>query len=559
MQAVPNHLRKPREKDFPYFRRLWNYIVLALMSASFVPLILIGGGMYYYSASLLKEKMLESLSMEVVKHQEAIDQFLAERTMDLNLLSKNLSLADLIKPGALKQVFRSLREELPCFQDLGIIDDQGRHLAYIGPFDLISKNYKDTFWFKAVMEREVYISDVFSGFRHVPHFIIAVKQVSGEGVWIMRATVDAAYFDAFVSKITDKRSGEAFLVNRKGIFQTSPRKAGKLMEQSEFKDLESFEGIKLEERKGQIRVMIWLHKVPWLSVVQMDRGEILKLLHRVRNLGIFVFVLGAILIAFTVLLTTNHLVERLEIKRKSIRFLDKQLRHTSKMASSMQLSSGFSLEIKDILANIDIAARWIQDLTEKDLTQQKNLEEIRESLEQIKSEALRSRKSIEKILSVSRTAAPIITDININSLLDDIIELFDRELRFNNIKTILDYYYDPPSIRSDPSQVSQVFLNLIVNAVSAVRQNGMIMVKTRISKDHIKVAITDDGPGIPEENIEKIFDPFFTTKPDGMGLGLPICRNILEKLGGTIVIRSKPGEETSVIVELPFQFKPSGV
>ena len=559
MQAVPNHLRKPREKDFPYFRRLWNYIVLALMSASFVPLILIGGGMYYYSASLLKEKMLESLSMEVVKHQEAIDQFLAERTMDLNLLSKNLSLTDLIKPGALKQVFRSLGEELPCFQDLGIIDDQGRHLAYIGPFDLISKNYKDTFWFKAVMEREVYISDVFSGFRQVPHFIIAVKQATGEGVWIMRATVDAAYFDAFVSKITDKRSGEAFLVNRKGIFQTSPRKTGKLMEQSEFKDLESFEGIKLEERKGQIRVMIWLNKVPWLSVVQMDRGEILKLLHRVRNLGIFVFILGTILIVFTVLLTTNHLVERLEIKRKSIRFLDKQLRHTSKMASSMQLSSGFSLEIKDILANIDITARWIQDLTEKDLTQQKNLEEIRESLEQIKSEALRSRKSIEKILSVTRTAAPIITDININSLLHDILDLFDRELRFNNIKIILDYCYDPPPIRSDPSQVSQVFLNLIVNAISAVRQNGMIMVKTRFSKDHIKVAITDDGPGIPEENIEKIFDPFFTTKPDGLGLGLPICRNILEKLGGTIVISSKPGEETSVIVELPFQFKPSGV
>ncbi len=549
MSDVPASFSKTKEKDYPYFRGVWNRVVVALTAASFIPLILIGGGMYYYATSALKEKTLTTLRMQVINHKDAIDQFLAERTMDLKVVSANLGLDSLITPDVLEGVFLSLRsaEGRSCFTDLGIIDDQGRHLAYVGPYDLISKNYKDAPWFKAVMESDVYISDVFLGFRRVPHFIIAVKQADNERAWIIRATVDTVYFDGITSQSPGKRSGDAFLINRNGVFQTNPRMGGQLMGQSEFTGLEPFEGVKLEEREGQIHATAWLKKVPWLCVAKIDQNEIFDALHRVRNTGIFVFILGAILILLTVLLITNQLVSSLETKRRNIRFLDQQLRRTSYMASSMELSYGFFREIKDNLANIDVATTWIHDLTRVD--------EIEKSLDQIKSEVLRSRKSIDKFLRFIRPGHPVITEVNINKILDDLLEFLGSELHLKNIKVKRDYQDHLPIIRSDNSKLRQVFQNIVLNAVSAVEKDGEISLKTRAEKNGVIVTVADDGPGIPEENIDQVFDPLFTTKPEGTGLGLSICLNITQKLGGSISVRSKPKRGASFIIQLPFQIK----
>ena len=548
-----------QEKDFPYFRRLWNSIVVALLGAAFIPLMLIGGGMYYFASSALKQKTLESLRVEVFNHKKSVDRVLAERTLDLRQLTGTRDLASLTRPGALEAVFRILQaaEEKPWLTDLGIIDDRGRHLAYAGPYDLISKNYKNAPWFRAVMAQGVYISDVFSGFRKVPHFIIAVKQRVNGRAWIIRATVDAAYFDSLVAEVTVKTGGNAFLINSDGIFQANPGEAGQLMGQSGLNVPQYFEGIKLEEYQGQFTAMGWLDKVPWLSVIKMDRGEILRLLHRVRNIGIFVFLLGGIIIVLTVLLTTNQLVQRLETKRKQIRFLDQQLQHTSRMASSMQLSSGFFVEIKDLLVNMDMAAQLAQDLVAKDPTRTENLTEIRDSLNQIQSESRDGLKWIDRILTLTRPAAPVIVGIDINDLLDELIRLFERELQFKNIKIIRDYYNQPPPVRSDPSQVNQVFQNLIFNAISALPKDGMIILQTRRAKRCMQISVVDNGPGISEKNMDKIFEPFYATSKDGMGLGLglSVCRNILDKLGGTIHVSSQPGKGAAFAVELPFEFR----
>ena len=245
--------RPSQEKDFPYFRRLFNSIVVALLAASFIPLLVIGGGMYYHTVSILEQKTLAALDAEISEHREAIDQFLTERTIDLKNLSGILGFDYLTVPGNLKKMFDTLQQQLPCFTDIGVIDDQGRHRAYVGPYDLLSKNYKETPWFKAIAQKDFTISDVFLGFRNDPHFIIAVKQVTSEGFWILRATVDTAYFEGLVAEILSKRDGDAYIVNRDGIFQTTPRWGGKIMGQSDVKSIEPLQGVRLEERGGQDR------------------------------------------------------------------------------------------------------------------------------------------------------------------------------------------------------------------------------------------------------------------------------------------------------------------
>ena len=96
----------------------------------------------------------------------------------------------------------------------------------------MDKDYSQSFWFKELMEKKVFISDMFTGFRNTPHFIIAFLRVEGDRRWILRASVDTEYLRSLVENVKIGRTGEAYLLNRKGIFQTSPRSKGAIMEKA---------------------------------------------------------------------------------------------------------------------------------------------------------------------------------------------------------------------------------------------------------------------------------------------------------------------------------------
>jgi len=542
--------------DFPYFRRLFNSIVVALLAASFIPLLVIGGGMYTHTVSLLERKTLSALGAEISEHREAIDLFLTERTIDLKNLSALLSFDHLTAPGNLKKMFDTLQRQLPCFTDMGVIDDQGRHRAYVGPYDLLSKNYKETPWFKAMQERDVYISDVFLGFRNEPHFIIAVKQPTDQGFWILRATMDTGYFEGIVGEVLSKRDGDAYVVNGDGIYQTTPRWGGKIMAQAEVKYMEPFAGVRKEERGGRIIMMTWLKNVPWLCVAEFKRQDIYSGLRSVRTVGIFVFILGSMLIVLTVMLTTNYLFSRLETKRRNIRFLDQQLQHSSRMASSMKLASGMVQEMKDTLSNVDLLLSWVDELTQADLSGEETRTEVRESLKQVRAELARGRRATDQFLKSTQSSLPIIREVKVHDILDETIELLDRELHFNRIAVRREYPEAVPLVHTDPSQLRQVLQNLVVNALTAIGKDGVITLTLRAAEEKVTVAVADTGPGIPREKLERIFDPLFTAKPDGTGLGLSIGAGILKKLGGTLSVESEPGKGSVFTVQIPTRFSP---
>ncbi len=146
--------------------------------------------------------------------------------------------------------------------------------------------------------------------------------------------------------------------------------------------------------------------------------------------------------------------------------------------------------------------------------------------------------------------------MRVTDLLDEIIELLDRELHFNRI-TVKKEYRDPvPPVQSDPSQLRQVLQNLIVNAVTAIGKDGVVTLVAQQIEERVSVSVEDTGPGIPKERLETIFDPLFTTKPDGTGLGLSIGASILKKLGGTVSVTSEVGKGSVFTVELPTSFSP---
>jgi signal transduction histidine kinase len=285
--------------------------------------------------------------------------------------------------------------------------------------------------------------------------------------------------------------------------------------------------------------------------------DFLRAPQQVLTFGVFVFIIGTILIMTTVFLTTNHLVRHLEKGRRDIYFLDHQIRRTSMMASSMRLSSEFFLEIKDVMGNIDMAAQWCRELTERGLLCPEDLNELMGSLRQIMSETSHIRKSVERILNFTQPTTPMISDIDIKSMLEELLVLFERKLKLRRIEMIREYDHELPPVRSDPSLIRQVFLNLIFNAITAVKSDGRITLRTLACENQLKVAVSDNGPGIPEKNMEKIFEPFFTTRRGDIGLGLSVCRNNLERVGGAITVDSAPGEGASFTVEIPYKFNSS--
>ena len=218
------------------------------------------------------------------------------------------------------------------------------------------------------------------------------------------------------------------------------------------------------------------------------------------------------------------------------------------------MATGIAHEINNPLAIIGEKAGWMRDLLfDEEFKESENFKEYVTSVDKIEEHVERARKITHNMLGFARRMEHHLDDVDINSVLNQTIELLQSHARTNNIEISKNFQSELPIIASDQSQLQQVFLNLINNAVDAVEKDGLIEVKTRKKDSRIVVAIKDNGPGISKENLQKVFDPFFTTKETGKGtgLGLSVSYNIIEKLGGTIKVESKLSEGAVFTVKLP--------
>jgi signal transduction histidine kinase len=288
------------------------------------------------------------------------------------------------------------------------------------------------------------------------------------------------------------------------------------------------------------------------STLEMLRAQLVAHQRAVVVVAALFFVCAVILVA-TVLSTTGRLVALLESKGQSVRMLDKQLRRTSYLSASMELSLGFFEELKDILANIDVAAKCLAaDCADPGSA------ENRDTIAQITREASRGHQLIQKFLRFVHADAPVVGDVDLNGLLDDLLAFLHKELERRGIRVVRDYRQPLPTVRSDRAKLRQVFQNLLLNAMAALEKGGQIELETRESGACVTATVRDDGPGIAAADQEKIFEPFFTTKPQGTGLGLPICRSILASLEGTLRVESSPGQGAAFTVDLPCRMRAQG-
>lgn len=544
------------------YKALRNRIIGLALGFSLVPLFALGITIYYQFHVSYTAKILQSLRGLLENRRDAIDLFFDERISQISTVAYTHTLEQLKDEVYLEQLFRLVQTRSRSFVDLGVIDEEGNHVSYVGPYQLRGVNYASEEWFQATLLRGVFISDVFMGFRKFPHFVIAVTRREAQRTWIMRATIDTDIFEAMVKAAQVGRGGDAFVVNRQNILQTTPRFGQWRLGEVIVPEFSAFPGTRLESTVLDGREVLvastWLRNKDWLLVVLEDPEEELAPLLRARELVLGVVLGGVLLIVLGTVFLARVMTDQLAKADRERAVLDSNLIQSSKMAALGKLAAGIAHEVNNPLAVIKEKAGWIRDLlAEEDLASSKNFREFEDAIKKIEYHVDRARKVTHRLLGFARRMEPVQETVDVNRVLDETVGFLENEARFRNIDIRKKLLEDLPVIRSDSSQLQQVFLNILENAIDAVAKDGVITVSTGYSPQlmEIYVSIADTGPGIPKEMLDRIFDPFFTTKGtgEGTGLGLSVSYSIVEKLGGRITVESEEGKGASFIIHLPAQ------
>ncbi len=558
-------------KSNPY-GALKKTILTCMILVPFIPFILALGIGYYNFAASLENNATTGMHRIVRDHRQMIESFLMERKADLEFILNTHGFEELRRPENIERVFENLQKESPAFVDLGIFDENGLHVAYIGPYQLSGKDYHEAPWFKAVIKNGFFISNVFLGYRQVPHFVIAVAQTAQDRPWVIRATIDSHIFNDLVKNVRIGKTGEAYLLDAQGIFQTDRRSGGIVMHQDpdRLKYGPVLAGIKTfidTDALGEtyLYATTWLKDNSWLLVARQEKADAFHALRRAAYLIGLISILGGAGIIAVAFFVTGLIVRRMERTDREKNQLGEQLIRAGRLAEIGEMAAGFAHEINNPLQIIKsehaLAEMILTDLKSKgQLTPSEDLTDLEDSIDQIKRQVDRCAEVTQAILKFGRKGEPVSQAIDLGGLIPDVVGMVTRKAEVHGITIKHQIAADIPAVYGDPRHLQQVLVNLLNNAIdAAIERHGTSGGEIRIESApsaknrHVEIKVCDNGSGISTENLEKIFTPFFTTKPvgKGTGLGLSVCYGIIQKMDGDMAVASQENVGTTFTIRLP--------
>jgi len=244
----------------------------------------------------------------------------------------------------------------------------------------------------------------------------------------------------------------------------------------------------------------------------------------------------------------NTLEQKVKERTEELAAMQNTLVQSQRLASLGKLAAGIAHEINNPLGGILVLSSLVvEDLKDDD--------PHRENLQEVIKQTMRCRDIVKGLLQFSRQEEGKTEYVKVNDILNNTLSLIEKQALFHNIEVVKNLDVELPYILGDNSQLQQVFINVILNAVQAMKEIGTLTINTSHDKknDMVVIEISDTGCGIPEESIDRIFDPFFTTKEvgEGTGLGLSIAYGIVTKHHGRMRVKSKLGEGSTFTVKIP--------
>ncbi len=243
--------------------------------------------------------------------------------------------------------------------------------------------------------------------------------------------------------------------------------------------------------------------------------------------------------------------EELEAANEELRETQEQLVRSEKLAAIGQLAGGVGHELRNPLGAIKNAVYYVKKKLEKSELA-KSEPKVMDFLEIVDEEIDSSSKIISDLLSFSRVGKPATSMTRIESVIDDAIAHTPIQ---EGVELSKEIAADLPGVEIDTDQIRQVLINIMTNAVQAMPEGGNLTIGAQKKDNSLEIKVVDTGQGIPEENIGKIFDPLFTMKAKGIGLGLAVCKSIIDRHEGNIEVESGLGKGTTFNIKLPLKAK----
>jgi signal transduction histidine kinase len=552
---------------FTDYWRLWVLSILILIVTALLPLSIVT--LIHYQ--LIQESVDTELNLRAERltsnATSAINFFMEERLDALIFTVNEIGYEQLSNHKRLDEILKNLKLGFGGLSDLSVIDSDGKQINYSGPFNLEGKNYKNQSWFSESLGGKYFISEVFTGYRDLPHIIIAVRSTKPDGsFFILRATLDT---ERLFQKIASYKTGnyaDLFLVNHQGILQTPSLNHGGIFEKTllTFPEISNIQGIEITHNK-ETDLFISKHSfistkmvsTPFILVVQKKKAGMMHNWLKLRQNINWTVGISAILIVLVVSLASTFMINKLYMIDRAKAETMLQMEQNHQLACIGQLAGGVAHEINNPLAVINQTAGYVKDLFEFK-EEPRNDAVIIEYIDSILDAVDRCGTITQQLLGFVRQFDIKIKKVHLKEIVSDVLSFHKKEAEYRQINISTCYPDIVPEITTDKGKLQQILINLINNAFQALEDGGCLdIIVSWINIGTIKIVIQDTGCGISEKNLSKIHEPFFSTKQNkkGTGLGLSITYGLVKKLGGIISVQSTEGVGTAFTIALPVKIQ----
>jgi signal transduction histidine kinase len=414
-------------------------------------------------------------------------------------------------------------------------------------------------WFREVLNRGVYISDLVKGTRNEPHVDFAVKRELADGAFfVLHAVLKPEQLTESIARIDVGTKGDLFIINRDGVLQTPSRYYGPLYNKISMAVPEYspktrvFESI--DNKNNRIVIgYAYIPDTPYILMLIQRQSEHVQPWYKTTWAFTGILAASIIMILLVTLGVATHLVNQIhEADQERVDTLH-QVEYANKMVSLGRLASGVAHEINNPLAIINEKAGHIKDIFTLTDTYAKD-PKLMDLVNSVIATVQRCATVTRGLLNFARHLNLSVQTIDLKEIIDEVKSVLTKEAEFRSITVGISVAEDIPPFESDRGKLEQIVFNLFNSAIGSMNDGGHLEIAAgRKNEDFISVSFTDNGRGIPESDLKHIFEPFYYSKTghSGTGLGLAVTYALVQEIGGTIRVQSRPGQETCFDISIP--------
>ncbi len=541
------------------FLRIWKRAIIVTATVALVPLIVWALSGYRLTMGTIESELALRTSQLVSNSWRSVSLFLTERRSVLDFIAHDHTLETLKDPVRLAGILENLNKRFGGFIDLGVIDNSGKRISHAGSHQMNGSDYNQQHWFREVLDRGVYISDLVTGTHQEPHVDFAVKRDLADGsFFVLHAAIQPEELAESIAQIDVGAKGDLFIINRDGVLQTPSRYHGQVLSKISVNVPEYSPKAQVYETSNakNDRIVIGhahIPDTPYILMIIQEQSENVQPWYKTTWAFTAILAASIIMILLVTLWVATHLVNQIHVADQERVDTLHQVEYANKMVSLGRLASGVAHEINNPLAIINEKAGHIKDIFTLTETYAKDPKLIG-LVDSVISTVQRCAKVTRGLLNFARHLNLSIQTIDLKEIIDEVRGVLAKDAEYRSVTVKVRVAENIPLFEGDRGKLEQVFFNLCNNAIGAMKDGGQLEITAaRINENAISISIADNGPGIPKSDMEHIFDPFFYSKArhDGTGVGLAVTYALVQEIGGTISVESQVGKGTSFNIKVP--------